>query len=507
MSFTIARLLSITSFLVGVLGFPDMAQPSLDLEHRTAAAPPDNKLKQSTATLCPAQLTGTVNQIINQAGLGRSRWGILIQTQAPVPANRKTLVTRNAQTLLIPASSNKLLTTAAALQQLGAGYTIRTSVYGAPAQVNLNVLRVIGRGDPSLTPVQLKALAQQLKQRGVSRVEMLVGNDMYFRGAIINPNWDPDDTLAGYGAAINSLIVNQNSVGLTLFPQQVGQPLRVQWDDPSDASQWRISNRSTTVGAQSSEFLDVVRDRTASVIYIEGQLRAGSASEPVAASVRDPASNFLFKFRTALSGSGIAVSKTLLTTFPPFPSESELASIQSPPLSVLIKETNQESNNLYAEVLLKTLGAARSPSSSNATASGITAVRDSLAALGVNPNGIRQTDGSGLAGNNQVTAEALAQTLQAMAAGANAQVYRDSLPVAGVSGTLKDRFRNTPAQGRVAAKTGTISGVVALAGYASPANHPPLVFSLIVNDSSVSASRVRSAIDAIVLQLMRLRNC
>jgi len=115
-------------------------------------------------------------------------------------------------------------------------------------------------------------------------------------------------------------------------------------------------------------------------------------------------------------------------------------------------------------------------------------------------------DGSGLADRNRASAEALVQTLQAMAQIPEADVFRRSLAVSGVSGTLKNRFRNTSAQGIVSAKTGTITGVVALSGYVAPPNSAPLVFSLIAN-SSASAGTVRSAVDDVVVLLTRLRSC
>ncbi|HEY9747917.1 MAG TPA: D-alanyl-D-alanine carboxypeptidase, partial [Allocoleopsis sp.] len=99
------------------------------------------------------------------------------------------------------------------------------------------------------------------------------------------------------------------------------------------------------------------------------------------------------------------------------------------------------------------------------------------------------------------------QTLQAIAQLPEAAIYRASLPVAGVSGTLQSRFRETPAQGRVQAKTGTLSGISALSGYLNPPNYPPLVFSIIVNHSNQPASTLRQTIDEIVLALTRLRAC
>lgn len=455
---------------------------------------------------CAAQLPASIDRVLNH--LPTVRWGLLVQ-RLDTPANRLTLYARNPDTLLIPASNNKLFTTAAVLQQLGANYRIRTAVTGNSRSASLSILKITGRGDPSLTTAQLTELAQRLTQQGIRQVDLLIGDDTYFQGAATNPNWDPDDTLQGYGAPINSLMLNQNGIGVTLFPQQVGQPLQVQWDDPTDAQTHRLVNRAMTVAAGQDEFVKVYRDRTNGfLIRVEGQLQAGSASEPAAAAVANPGNYLVEKFRNALIANHIAVAQlAVVNTTPPPPSEVELMTLESPPLSDLLKETNQNSNNVYAETLLKTLGTVQHPHAQDATFSGIVAVKATLARLGVNPNSYSMVDGSGLADQNRATATALVQTLQAIAQTPNASVFRASLPVAGVSGTLSDRFRGTAAQGRLQAKTGTITGVVALSGYLTPPNYPPLAFSILANDPKTAAARLRTAVDEIVLLLTRLRSC
>ena len=473
---------------------------------------PQSKARSSTVAqasaagaLCPAQLGGAIDRITQRSSLANVRWSISIQTLGD---SARTLYTRNAMTLLAPASNNKLLTTAAALKALGAQYRFRTAVYGDSTQPNLATLRIVGHGDPSLTIAQLVTLAQQLQQKGVQQVEQLIGHDTYFRGAATNPYWDADDTLQGYGAPVNSLMLNQNGIGLTLVPQQVGQPLRVQWDDPTDASSWRVSNQSVTVSASGGEFVDAVRVSNQRLIRVSGQLRAGSEAEPIAVSIPNPGNYLVDKFRTALTNANITIQRsTVVKTTPAPPGQIELAAIESAPLAQLLVETNRESNNTYAEMLLKTLGAVQTPNNLDATASGIAAVKATLTPLGVNPAGYSMVDGSGLASRDRASAAALVQTLQAMAQSPDAPIYRNSLAIAGVNGTLKNRFRNTAVQGKLQGKTGTISGVVALSGYLTPPNHPDVVLSILTNYSGASTTTVRGAVDEIVLVLTRLRSC
>ena len=223
--------------------------------------------------------------------------------------------------------------------------------------------------------------------------------------------------------------------------------------------------------------------------------------------VSNPGNYFVGEFRSRLTNAGIQVKSSTLVKRTPAPiGEVELAAVISPPLSSLIFETNQESDNAYAEAILKTLGHVQDPNSLDSTASGVAAVKSILTELGVNPDRYSMVDGSGLADRNRASAEALVQTLQVMAQRPDADIFRRSLAVAGVSGTLSGRFRNTPAQGIVSAKTGTISGVVALSGYVNPPNYFPIVFSIIVNSGN-SASTVRGSVDSLVIALTRLRSC
>ena len=138
---------------------------------------------------------------------------------------------------------------------------------------------------------------------------------------------------------------------------------------------------------------------------------------------------------------------------------------------------------------------------------GLEVMKATLTQMGVDPVGYSVVDGSGLSRKNLISPEALVQTLQAMAKSPAALVYRASLPVAGRSGTLKSRFQNTPAEGIVQAKTGTMSGVVSLAGYVNAPRYGPVVFSIMVNQSEQPARVVRQGMDEIVVLLAQLQNC
>lgn len=485
----------------------------------TSVPSQEKKSALSPEAICPAQLGGGINAILqgrhseiaNRPQFLRANWGILIQTLASRRDGGSTLYAANHQHYFLPASNLKLLTTAAALHKLGPQFQIRTSVYGVGSN-SIATLRVQGRGDPSLTDKQLGVLAQQLSRQGVRQVSQLIGKDDYFRGPALNPSWEVEDIQAAYGAPINSLILNQNAVELKLYPQAAGQLLRVEWADPAEAKSWRLENSAIATAATESSFVSVSRDLRQSIIQIAGQLPVNSEPESIAVAVPDPAQHFLRHFRQALLSQQIPVNQIKVAPSSKTIGEPELAAVASPPLSQLLVETNQQSNNLYAESLLRSLGTSRTQASRpettmNSAELGLAVVKTTLTDLEVNPAGYVMADGSGLSRHNLVSPEALVQTLQAMAKSPEAATYRASLPVAGVSGTLQNRFRNTPAQGILRAKTGTLSGVSALSGYLDGPNFQPLVFSIMVNQSDQPSPVLRQAIDQIVLLLTRLRSC
>jgi D-alanyl-D-alanine carboxypeptidase/D-alanyl-D-alanine-endopeptidase (penicillin-binding protein 4) len=450
-----------------------------------------------TKNICPTQLAAAVDEVINRPQYSRVRWGILVQ---PLYKGQN-LYSRDAQKYFTPASNAKLLTTAAALQQLGANFRIRTSVY----QDDIGVFRVVGRGDPSFSDTQLVELAKQLKAKGITQIRKLIADDSYFQGDIVSPSWEWEDVYSDYGAPVNSLIVNENLFSLNLIPQAVGKPLQLAWTDFSEARLWQIINQSVTAEEKQPGFINVSRELSGNVLRIQGQLPAKADPFLVKVPVVDPNNYFLRRFRTALIREKIGLRETAVISGGV--NQQELAFIESSPLSDLLMETNQNSNNLYAEALLRALALQPKKPDQTTVNAGLEVLKTTLTQLGVNPTGYALVDGSGLSRHDLISPEALVQVLQAMAKTPAASLYRASLPVAGKSGTLKNRFKNTPAEGIVQAKTGTVTGVVSLSGYVNTPKYEPLVFSIIVNQSEQKAKALREGVDEIVVLLTQLQRC
>ncbi|MDJ0615818.1 MAG: D-alanyl-D-alanine carboxypeptidase/D-alanyl-D-alanine-endopeptidase [Calothrix sp. MO_192.B10] len=452
----------------------------------------------SKKTICTSQLSAAVDAVVNRPGFNRVRWGILVTNQD----GNQTLYNRNGQKYFVPASNTKVLTTAAALQALGANFRIRTSVY----QDGEGILRVVGRGDPSLKDAQLQSLAKQLRQRGIRQIKQLIADDSYFQGDGIHPSWMWEDVQYYYGAPVNSLILNENAAILRIFPQTVGQPLKVKWDELTEAYRWRVENNSVTLPKGERGFVEVTRDLKGPVLRINGQLGVDSRPDITAIAVFDPIEHFMRHFRLNLAKEGISVTRVFSAAGSK--NERELAAVESPPLSELLVETNVNSNNLFAEALLRALASKSTQKNPKNTANvGLAVLKTTLNQLRVNPQSYQIVDGSGLSRKNLISPEALVQTLQGMAKSPQAKVFRASLPVAGVSGTLRNRMKGTPAEGIVRAKTGTLSGVVTLSGYVNPPQYSPVNFSIMVNQTGQPSRTIRKAVDEIVVLLTQLKRC
>ena len=455
---------------------------------------------------CITQLKRDVDAIASQSLFQKARLGIAIQSlDATQP-----LYARDAQHYFLPASAAKVMTTATALTRLGPQFRIQTDIYGAGQGATLEHLRIVGRGDPSLSDQHLQQVAVQLQKQGVRHIDRLLGDDTYFQGPDVVPTWQWEDIQAGYGAPVNSLILNQNAYELKLWPRSQGQPLRVEWLSPKPIGPWQQINRTRTVSAEAPEYVEIVRRRRGSTLEIEiiGQLRVGAAPDRSAVAVVNPGWFLLQRFRAILAAHQIKVGQisrltseternaALKTAQQP---EKRWTRIQSSPLADLIATTNQDSNNLYAEALLKTLGATAQKQTQQTTHQhGLTVLKQTLTQLGVDSTTYELADGSGLSRHNLVSPTALIQTLQAMLRSPHASVFQASLP--------KETVGKNPGS-TLLSKSGGMRGVSTLVGYLTQAPSSPMVFSLMFNQYNQSGAKRRQAMDSLLLSMHRLQSC
>ncbi len=460
---------------------------------------------QAALGMCRADLGPRLDAIANRPELRRARLGVVVETQAQAQTGRRLIYGRDRDAYFVPASNIKLFTTAAALQRLGPTYTTRTAIYGTTGG-DLTTLHVVGRGDPSLREEQLADLSQQIAQRGVTRVNQLIGYDGYFPGPTVHPDWEWADMQYGYGAGVNALMVAENELVVRISPRSVGQPLNLEWVTPPPPTPWPVENVSQTA-AGGSNTINLWRGFGSSTFRLSGQMAAGSDPRTLSMAIHEPAEYFLGRLQQQLRSVGVPVAQTSVSSQATASVTTELAAVTSSPLSEWILITNQRSNNQYAEAILKTLGVVSGDSRGDAIAAGSEAIQTILSPLSIDPIDYQIADGSGLSRHNLATPQSFVDLLQAMAYVPHAGVYRESLAVAGEAGTLRNRFRNTSVSGRLVGKTGALSNNASLSGYLNPPNHPPVVLSILLNNIDQPGSGMRAIIDEIVLEISQLNDC
>jgi D-alanyl-D-alanine carboxypeptidase/D-alanyl-D-alanine-endopeptidase (penicillin-binding protein 4) len=438
----------------------------------------------------------------------------------------RVILEENASKWMQPASNMKLYTVAAALDRLGPDYHFITSVY-APARPEASGtvrgdLVVYGRGDPSYATRfnvagdgdyyrAIDELATKITAAGVRRVEGdLVGDESYFTGGPLPAGWEWDDLQWWYGAEVSALTVNDNSVDLSVKPgARVGDPCRITIGP--DTSVVTIVDRTKTSDRGSTRELAVHRPLGQNTIEIRGTMPLDDRGFTASLAVPRPALVFVTMLRTALERRGVVFTGNVRTidaqgrtdTQPlPVSSLVEIATRQSPPLSVIAAQTLKPSQNLYAELILRALGkaTATNPKQTSEEA-GIAAVKEFLTRAGIEPGRIVMLDGSGLSRANLVTAEATTRLLVYMNTHRAGAVFREALPVAGLDGTLRNRMKGTPAQNNVRAKTGTLGTATSLSGYVFSAAGERLVFSLMINNPPRDVDPRTNFTDAVAVLL------
>jgi D-alanyl-D-alanine carboxypeptidase/D-alanyl-D-alanine-endopeptidase (penicillin-binding protein 4) len=468
-------------------------------------------------------LRARLREILSKPEFAASRMTVKI---ASLDTGR-VLFEQDADKWMQPASNMKLYTVAAALDRLGPDYRFVTSVY-APARPDASGairgdLIVYGRGDPSyatrFNPAgdadyyrAINELAANIASAGVRRVEGdLVGDESYFNGSAIPAGWEWDDLQWWYGAEVSALTVNDNSVDLSVKPgARVGDPCVITVG-PSVPLVTVVDRTKTDVRGARRE-LSVTRPLGQNTLEIRGTMPLDDRGFAASVAVSRPALVFATMLRTALERRGVVVTGQTRTvdaqaradTNKPLQVSSlvEIATRQSPPLSVIAAQTLKPSQNLYAELILRALGKATATDPRQTSdEAGMAAVKSFLASAGVDPSRVVMLDGSGLSRADLVTADATVRLLTYMNSHRAGTVFRDALPVAGVDGTLRSRMKGTAAQGNVRAKTGTLGTATSLSGYVLSAAGERLVFSLMINNPPHDADPHAGFTDAVAVML------
>ena len=337
--------------------------------------------------------------------------------------------------------------------------------------------------------------------------------------------WAWDDLQWEYGAPVSALSVNDNSIYLDLMPgEKTGDPIAVVWNPPFPY--YALENSAVTGQTSPKPQIGVDRQLGSKIVRLYGTLPVNSKGMHLALAIEDPAEFAAIAFRQMLLDRGIAVAgpaaaqHSLPTTTDEFldisriplpsplpiqrnlpevpvaPNENLLATYTSPPLGQDLTVINKVSQNLHVELVLRDLG--KAVLNDGSIAAGARVVRQFLVNAGVDPTDFVFFDGSGLSPQDLITPRAATTLLAYAARQPWGEAFRQTLPIAGVDGSLSGRFTQSPVKGKFFAKTGTLSEVNALSGYLTARSGKTVILSILCNDHDPSSEATRKAADKIV---------
>lgn len=484
-----------------------------------------------------AQQAGTslgtqLQQLIEEPRWESALWGLHIVSLK----ENKVLFSSNARKRFLPASAMKLLIGAAALDTFGPDFRFETPVYGEGVIDSqgrlLGNLVIAGSGDPNLEgriydpqheeliqqdiPGFMTQIAGQLVDRGIkSIVGDVVADETLFLHEPRDPSWALENLLWSYGAPLSSLAAAENWFQLEVLPGATEGSAAFLHPVPAESGLVLVNQVNTTREGREA-WMGVDINPEGSHVTLRGEIPLQHAGLRYNLAVRDAGIFAARLLRLALARRGVSVTGEVKTRQisaleileqgkPSLDAarrlqsihreEHRLAAIRTQPLAESLKIMIKTSNNLYAEMMLRNLGARATGLGSVET--GVTALEKFLEKTGTPKNGVSLNDGSGLSRKNLVTPESVVCVLRYMDQHPHREIFQGLFPVAGRDGTLKNRMRKGPAFEHIFAKTGTIEFVSTLSGFAVPKSGERLAFSIMLNNSAATSREVREAIDLI----------
>ena len=494
-----------------------------------------NAAAQTTSRADVARFAARVDAILAGPQAHRAYWGILVADRD----TGETLYSLNDDHLFTPASNAKLIVTSMALATLGPNYTFRTTLesdgtLGPDGKLTGNLI-LAGRGDPDLSnrifpyagefarqgPLDkiFSEMVDEAVAKGLREVDgNLIADDSYFPYDPYPAGWSVGDLFFDFGVPVSAITFNDNVVSIEVGPGALPGDPAVISTQPA-ASLETLAHQVTTSPAGGTPQIAVVRQPGTNFLLLRGTIPAGHEPVRLDLAMIDPAETAARAIKDLLAARGVRVTgdilvrhsappETLANGEPVLPGAKRqpqvrrlvLAEHISPPLLQSIQLTNKISQNLHAEIFLRTVGLEKLGLAS--TASGLEVERGFLEAAGVPDEDVVMTDGSGLARDDLVTPRAMADLLRYAARASWGRDFISTLPVSGEDGTLDDRMRNSPAAGRIEAKTGSTEHVHSLTGYATTERGESLVFSIFCNNDAQHGPGATKPLDDIATAMI-----
>ncbi len=460
------------------------------------------------------EIVSRMDELFNDPSLNNALWGVAVKSMS----KGDYLYQKNVNLLMMPASNLKLITTAAALELLGSNYRIKTEFY-TTGKTDGSILRgdliVKGFGDPAISGrftndkilKYMEDWADSLSSKGFDEIAgNILGVDDVFDESGLGEGWSWDYESYWFAAPTGALSLNDNCIDINIRPSKPGAPAYISTNPISDYV--TIINKVVTVEKDSATSIDINRLRGTNVIIVTGVINAADELYKTYGTITNPTQYFLVVFKSVLESRGIRVrglpidyddyDKTLIKDTPQL-----IFTHYSVPLSEIVRVINKNSQNFFAEQLLKIMG--YEVYGLGTAFNGVKAVKNVLKTMGIEPDEFQMVDGSGLSRLNLITPMQLLTVLSYMSTSKNYTAYYASLPVAGLDGTLSGRMRKTPAQGNVRGKTGFIGSVRSLSGYLKTADKEPLAFVFILNNYITPRILADNIQDSACIRLSKLK--
>jgi len=468
--------------------------------------------KYSVSTL--PELWNQMDDIFNDPSFSNATWGVLIQSLE----TGEYFYRRNEDKLLMPASSLKLFTTSAAFILLGPEYRFTTNIYKR-GNIDGSILKgdiiVQGRGDPTISGrfyggdnLRVYNLwADSLLNLGIDEIDgSIIGDDNEFDDKGLGEGWAWDDESYWYSAQSSAVSFNDNCVDLSVSVNKEKRTARV---SVSPNTKYIVPvNEVKVVPNDSVTDIDVYRETGTNIITVSGTIKENSDTVNTFCTVNNPTQYAVVVLKDVLERKGIKVTGfpvevSDLTKPLDYKQADLLFTNYSVPLREIVKVVNKNSNNFYAEQILKTVGLEEEHYGS--AEKGIESEMNIFRDMGINTDAFNIVDGSGLSRLNLVTPRQFVSLLNYMFKSKHYIPFYNSLPIAGVDGTLIARLKNTRAEDKVRAKTGYLTAVRSLCGYAITGDNEPMAFAIIANNFNIPVKLAENIQDLVCLRLANFK--
>jgi D-alanyl-D-alanine carboxypeptidase/D-alanyl-D-alanine-endopeptidase (penicillin-binding protein 4) len=459
------------------------------------------QVKDSTAVKRPTALSNLnelrdqLDDSFNDPNFSNAVWGVLVKSLK----TGEIIYKRNSDKLFNPASNIKLFTSAAALKLLGANYVYQTNILANGLIKNGKLegdLIIQGFGDPTISnrfykgnsTIIFESWADSLKSKGVNEINgNIFGDDATFDNLSIGKGWILDNDSKWFYAPSGALSFNDNIVMVKIKPTETGLPAEIEVVPNTGFVQ--LVKKVITVNNNIPQNIKVNRLTGSNTINIIGSIQKNSDIFIDYVSITDPTQFYLCVFKEILEQKGINVKgkissiknadKIIIAE-----NLSHLFTHESVPLHMIIKELNKNSNNFYAEQILKTIGF--EAYNYGSTENGVLASKEYFKSMGIDPINMVMVDGSGLSRLNLASPRQIVNLLTFIYSSEEFEIFYDSLPIGGMDGTLANRMKKITAEGKVRAKPGYNENISSLSGYLNTISGEMLVFSIMVNNFLVS---------------------